>query len=365
MNNIYPHGANTRAISDEFGISEDKLIDYSSNINPLGMPECARQAALAALAAAVRYPDAQYVLLRMALAAAYGIAADRILPGNGGAELIPAVVQALPIKRVLLPQPAFGEYAQAALMHGLPCEMLLPAADFSYDLDAVAAQLQAADLLFMCSPNNPTGIITQPAQLEEVVSLAQRRGAWCVVDESFLEFIAGHEEMTMLRRISKYSRLLVLRSMTKFYGMPGLRSGFIAGDAATIAKIKGYIPIWSVNCIAEAATIAALQDRQFAPTTRAYVDAEREFLKQALADMPGLHVVSGAANYLFADIRQSGVSSDAWQNMLIRDGILVRNCNSYPCLGSGFLRFAVRSRQENEIFIDVVARTARRIREES
>ena len=364
MEKVYPHGANTKAIADEFGISEDNLIDYSSNINPLGMPNCARQAAAAALeTAALRYPDAQYTLLRQALAAVYAVDEQQILPGNGGAELIPAVVEALPIKRVVICEPAFGEYAQAAAIHGLACELLAPAPDFSYDLLAASHMLCAGDLLFLCSPNNPTGIITLPEKLEEIVATAQIRGAWCLVDESFLEFIEGHEAMTMLRLVAQYDRLLVLRSMTKFYGMPGLRSGFIAGNAEALAAIREHLPVWSVNCIAEAATIAAITDKAFALTTRKYIENERNFLINSLTDIGGFRIISGEANYLFADIRQSGVSSDVWQKRLIREGILIRNCNSYPCLGNGFLRFAVRSRCENELFIASVIKTAGQIRE--
>lgn len=357
---VYPHGGNVRMIGEEYGISPDSIYDFSANINPLGPSPVVERAVRESLNQIERYPDLEYKSLREAIAGFYHLPADCLILGNGGAEIIFALCFALRPAKVLIPSPTFGEYGAAARAAGSEVAYVrMGDEEFILDPKQITDALLGCQMLFLCTPNNPTGRLIPPEHLFYLLFETAKTKTVCVVDESFLDFVP--EAPSLLPQIQHYEHLVIVRSLTKFFALPGLRIGFGAACPSLAKKIRGCLPPWNVNCMAEAAAIAALNDRDYQRQTIEFVQREREHLFQKLQGMAGVKVFPGAANFLFLDIAKTGRTSSWWQQALLQERVLVRNCNSYPYLGEGYLRIAVRTREENEIFLKAFEKIHRQV----
>jgi len=333
------HGAHGGAASRSLGISERELLDFSQNINPLGAPEGAVQAARRALEQeADRYPDLGYLRLREALAAYLAVSPENVVPTNGGAEALFLAARAAGAEGgALILEPTFSEYAAAALAAGLePVRRVARCPDGGFRLDLTAIEdLEGVSLIFVCNPNNPTGDVLSRAEVLAVAERVRERGAVLVVDEAFADFVPGAGVAAEAR-----DGLYVARSFTKFFAIPGLRLGCLV--CSEPARAREFQPSWSVNAIAAAAGIAAVGDRHFVDASIAGVARLRAELFEALNALPGLSPYPGAANFLL--VRGPAGLAEG----LAQRGVLVRGCEPFPGLGSGYFRVAVRGATENE-----------------
>ena len=209
------------------------------------------------------------------------------------------------------------------------------------------AQRTGADVLILGNPNNPTGT---KFLREDLVWLSEHLtsiGCGLVVDESFLDFRRDEERYTLRHEAARLPHLLLIRSLTKFFALPGLRLGFAVAQPSLVRRLERHKDVWNVNVLAQAAGCAALCDTAYQEETRALVEEESAFLTREIAALPGVHVYPSGVNFLlvsFADAEDAAASVEG----LRRRGILVRDCSNYPGMGRGFLRVAVRKREENE-----------------
>ena len=333
------HGAHVGVAARDLAVPEGNLLDFSQNINPLGVPAGALEAAHQALREETcRYPDLGYPDLREALAAYLDVPPEKIVPTNGGAEaLFLAARAARPGGRALMLEPTFSEYAAAARAAGLePVRRVArrEADDFRLDLTAID-DLEGIALVFLCNPNNPTGDLLSRAEVLEVAGRVIGSDAVLVVDEAFADFAPGTSVATQVD-----DGLYVARSFTKFFGIPGLRLGCLV--CANSDHIKEFQPSWSVNAVAAAAGAAAVRDRDFADASIANISSLREELFEALEALPGLTPFPGAANFLLVRGPAGLVER------LARRGVLVRGCEPFLGLGPEYFRVAVWGRAENE-----------------
>ena len=333
------HGAHGAAASRSLDVAEQDLLDFSQNINPLGVPAEAMEAARRALREdAGRYPDAGYRLLRDALAAYLGVSSAKILPTNGGAEaLFLAARGARAGDKVLILEPTFSEYAAAAQAAGLePVRRVARRSEAGFRFDpAVLEDLEGVSLVFLCNPNNPTGDALERAEVLEVADRVLGNGAVLVVDEAFADFVP---EISVVTEAD--GDLYVARSFTKFFGIPGLRLGCLV--CADPGLVQSFQPSWPVNAVAAAAGTAAVRDRGFVDASAAEVARLREELLQGLGALPELTAFQGVANFLLVR------GPEGLSVRLARRGILVRGCDPFFGLGPGYFRVAVRSAAENE-----------------
>jgi threonine-phosphate decarboxylase len=329
----------------DLDLPEGNLLDFSQNINPLGVPAGALEAARRALHEEIgRYPDLGYPDLREALAAYLGVSPGKIVPTNGGAEaLFLAARAARPGGRALILEPTFSEYAIAARAAGLePVRRVARRAEDGFRLDLTALDdLEGMALVFLCNPNNPTGSVLNRAEVLEVSGRVLGSDAVLVVDEAFADFTPGTSVAAEVD-----DGLCVARSFTKFFGIPGLRLGCLV--CADPGRIQEFQPSWSVNAVAGAAGAAAVRDRDFADASVRSVARLREELFEALGVLPGLTPFPGAANFLLVRGPAGLVER------LARRGVLVRGCEPFVGLGPEYFRVAVRSRAENERLIDEI-----------
>jgi threonine-phosphate decarboxylase len=333
------HGAHGAAASRSLDVAERDLLDFSQNINPLGAPDEAMEAARRALREdAGRYPDAGYGRLRDALAAYLGVSPAKILPTNGGAEALFLAARGVrPGGKALILEPTFSEYAAAARAAGLePVRRVTRRSENRFRLDPTALEdLDGVSLVFLCNPNNPTGDALERAEVIEVADRVIRHGAVLVVDEAFADFVP---EISVVPEAD--GDLYVARSFTKFFGIPGLRLGCLV--CADPGLVQRFQPSWPVNAVAAAAGAVAVRDQGFVDASVAGVTRLREELLQGLEALPGLIPFPGVANFLLVR------GPEGLPGRLARRGVLVRGCEPFLGLGPGYFRVAVRGVAENE-----------------
>ena len=339
------HGGLNYAELEALGIQSGEVLDFSASINPLGPSQRVREAISGVDLAA--YPDPECGMLREALSDTLGVESRRILPGNGSTELIHLLARSYLSgqHKVVIFAPTFGEYHAACSIEGQTPMALTPSnedaasGNFRWDIEDAAARIArvSPSLVFLCNPNNPTGVYMQQ---EEVKSIADAVGSTgiLVIDEAYLPFV--EESWDSVPMISS-GNVVVLRSMTKDFALTGLRLGYLLAPEDIIAKVKSFQYSWSVNSLAQAAGIAALGDSGHVARGRQVVKAGREFLAE-VAERLGLSCTLGTANFMLLNV---GCAKDVRRSLLIDHHICVRDCTSFGL--PEHIRIGIRNQGEN------------------
>ena len=335
-----------------------RWLDYSANINPLGMADSVKNSIMASIDGLVHYPDPQGRELKQAISARYDIPVKNIILGNGAAELFYVYFHAMRPGRVLLPVPSFSEYEKAARCCGAQVNyfFLQEEENFQVNLSRLAEAMAGYDALILGNPNNPTGQLLEAGDLEKFIARAQELKVQVIVDESFLDFLADREKYAVDRLVLEYANLLVVTSLTKFFAIPGLRLGFGLAPADMVEELEFHKDVWNVNSLAQAAGKAALADREFMARTISHTAETMAEMTEALGRINNIKVFSPSVNFVLLDIAASGMSSGELTAAMRKKGILIRDCSSYPGLGNTFVRLAIRGREENRQVLEALAK---------
>jgi threonine-phosphate decarboxylase len=347
------HGGAVFALARELGVPVSRVLDFSASINPLGMPGIVRDAARAALDEAIHYPEIDAASLGRDLARFHELDPRHILPGAGSTELIYLLPRVFRCRRALLMVPAFSEYARSLAQVDAALDFMELAAEENFRFEAekqLATLHPGTDLVLVANPGNPTGVGIDPEDLEAVARSLSGR-AKLVVDEAFADFCP---QRSLVPRVPLHDNLYVLRSLTKFYAIPGLRAGFLAGPPAGVARLAAGRQPWTLSAPALAAARACLQAEDFRRRTLAVVPGWRTDLADGLRDL-GMEVTPGEANYLLAKLAPAQADADVLSARLRARGILVRSCLDFRGLGNRYLRFAVRGNDENRRLLAALA----------
>lgn len=339
------HGGNIREAAQLLGIEPALLVDFSANINPLGMPETLKQALFAQIGVAERYPDVEYQRLHQQLAAHHEVPVEWVLAGNGETESIYTLAQGLEPQRAMLVTPGFAEYRRALAQIGCQISEFSLCEDEGWQLTErlLPALTPKLDCLFLCTPNNPTGLYPDASLLAAIMERCRALSITLVVDEAFLDFLPDEPGLIPLLRNNPH--VWVLRSLTKFYAIPGLRLGYLLNsDADAVARLRQRQMPWSINAFAALAGEMVLHDRAYQQATWQWLAKERAALLSRLRDFSALTVWEGRANYLF--LRCNIPELDLQQALLTRH-VLIRSCANYPGLDGRYYRVAIRSQEEN------------------
>lgn len=346
------HGGDWAGYAEEYGAQP---LDFSANVSPLGVPEGVKQAIAAAAGAADRYPDPLCRSLCRKLAAHERLPERDVLCGNGAADLIFRAVLAKKPHRALVPAPAFAEYAAALTACGCRVEhyFLRQEDDFRLDEGFLQAIVPGIDMVFLCEPNNPTGVCAPREFLLRAARRCAECGALLVLDECFVDFLAQPEAHTLKNALADFPNLLILKAFTKLYAMAGVRLGYaLCADGGLIGAMRQAGQPWAVSSLAQAAGEAALDEQAYVRSVRGTVLQERPWLAAQLAGL-GLRVVPGEANYLLFR------SEAALIQPLRQRGILLRSCANYPGLDGSWYRTAVRTHPENARLIQALGELLR------
>jgi len=342
------HGGNILALARTCDLPLEALHDFSASINPLGYPAGVAQALQASLAELSHYPEQHGERLVAAFADRHRLAGERLLVGNGSTELIYLLPRVLRPRRAAIVTPAFGEYGRALALADIPYDQLpLDAQDgFAFDPEALLARIDpACELVVVANPGNPTGVPIAPHTLAKFAEKLAGR-AVLVVDEAFVDFCPDY---SLLQGVADCDNLYVLRSMTKFYAIPGLRVGYLAGPAAGVTRLRDAQEPWTVGAPALHAALACLGDHAYRRATLRLIPRLRRQLAAGLTRL-GLEVCESAANYLLCRL-PAGSCAQTLASLLQLQGILVRPCDDFTPLDERYLRLAVRSSSENRLLL--------------
>jgi threonine-phosphate decarboxylase len=324
------HGGGIFAAARELGCDWRELLDFSASINPLGPPPGVFAAITDARDRIAHYPDPQACELSGALAAIWGVQPEQILVGNGATELLHFLARTAPTiwpqNGLTIAVPAFSEFHRAYPGAGLAS---------LEDMDGWPED----GWLILTRPANPTGSLVPYAALAERLRATTQP---VIVDESFLDFT---DDVSVAALLSERDGLFILRSLTKFYALPGLRVGALLASEATLARLRPVREPWQVNVFAQSAAIAAIRDRRYAEATRSFVRSESGWLRRQIDELPGTATLPPTANYIAVRLRYSG---EVLVTRLRERCILIRDCGGWPGVSGEMVRVAVRTRIENQ-----------------
>ena len=346
-----PHGGDVYHLARSLGINVADLLDFSASINPLGFPPGLAGAVQEALTAIVHYPDRRCVALRQDLADYHHLTPEEILVGNGSTELIYLLARVLKPRRGLIVTPAFSEYEHALTVAGVPLAYQATTEAHNFTLHEVF-EAQAEDLVFLAHPASPSGTLLDPKLFLEVAAALDAAGAYLLLDEAFIDFV---EEASFKSNLSRFPRLLILRSFTKFFGIPGMRLGCLLAAPELVTRLAGKQEPWSVSSMAQVMGRACLADGKYMAATRAVIAQERAFLLDRLAALPGLTPFSSAVNYLLVKLNRPGATAARLREQMLAQRIVIRDASNFRGLDERFFRIAVRSRKENERLLKALA----------
>lgn len=342
------HGGDTAGFVAQYG---SVPLDFSINVNPLGVPEGVRRAICTAAGNVDRYPDPLCRDLRAAIAQNEGVDSEQVFCAAGAADIIYRLTSALRPRLALIPVPTFAEYELALTRQGCTIERHLLNAENDFALtEAILPRLRSGvDIVFLCNPNNPTGRLIDPALLKTILTRCAENNIRMVVDECFLGFALQPAVRTLVSMLPQYENLVILKAFTKLYGMAGARLGYcLCSDLTLMPLLYEAGPPWPVSSLAQTAGVAALSERDYVVRSCALIAAERVRLHAALSAL-GFRCIPSDANYIlfFSALLKL-------HEKLCQKGILIRSCTNFEGLGTGWYRIAVRTPQENDRLIAAI-----------
>ncbi|GAB7024556.1 cobyric acid synthase [Salidesulfovibrio brasiliensis] len=347
------HGGNLRRLAEAAGCDPSEILDFSANMNPLGPPSWLGQEVGQALREIPAYPDPDCTDLIMAACERYKVWPTQVLAGNGASELIQAVAAIGGVRKAVIPSPAYVDYRRAARLAGLPVSEVAMNAEngFRLDFGKLASHMQDPAVVFLCRPNNPTGLDFDPDDLREVAEMFPH--CRFVVDESFAEFMPENTDRLIKERPDN---VITILSLTKFYAIPGLRLGLAFAHPEPILKMRRRLPPWSVNTLAQRVGARCLRDTVYAARTRDHTKMLRENLIAGLREVPGLVIQPSEANFLLCKLERIGGDAKPLQEKLIKDRVAIRLCGNYHGLDDRWFRVAVRTEEENDRLVRAMKR---------
>ena len=376
------HGGNIYKVFREKNLKE--ILDYSSNINPYGIPESLKKRITENLEVLERYPDPDYVELREKLANLNNVNLSDIILGNGATEIIFLFMKVINPKKILIVSPTFGEYERAVKATEIPGDTvslscsngdnknvenkkieieyfeLKESDDFKLNIGNLKNELENKyDLLIICNPNNPTGKFLKLAQTEEILKECNKYDTKLFIDEAFIEFLADGMKESIINTEENKKNLFVTRAFTKFFAIPGLRLGYGMYFGKELEKkISEKKEPWSVNNIAEMAGLTVLDDMEYIEKTLKWIAAEKKYMYEKLNEISGIKVYETEVNFITGKIDEKlfseGLNVKILREKMLEQGILIRDASNFKFLDERFFRLAIKDRASNERVIEVM-----------
>ena len=369
------HGGNIYKVFREKNLKE--ILDYSSNINPYGIPESLKSRIIENLEILERYPDPDYVELREKLAHLNKVDMSDIVLGNGATEIIFLFMKVINPKKILIVSPTFGEYERAVKATEIPRDIvslscsgdnknienkeieieyfeLKESDDFKLNIGNLKNELEKKyDLLIICNPNNPTGKFLKLAQTEEILKECNKYDTKLFIDEAFIEFLADGMKESIINTEENKKNLFVTRAFTKFFAIPGLRLGYgMYFDKELEKKISEKKEPWSVNNIAEMAGLTVLDDTEYIEKTLKWITKEKIYMYEKLNEISGIKVYETEVNFITGKIDEKlfseGLNVKILREKMLEQGILIRDASNFKFLDERFFRLAIKDRASND-----------------
>ena len=359
------HGGNIYKIFREKNI--DKILDYSSNINPYGLPENLKKEIFEKVFVLERYPDPDYIELREKIAEKNNLNIENIIVGNGATEIIFLFMKILSPKKVLIVSPTFGEYERAIKASTLANDSLeinyfelKETENFVLNVKNLETELENNyDLLILCNPNNPTGQFLKLKKLEEILKICEQKNTKLFVDEAFVEFVEDWENESIINSKENKENLFVIRAFTKFFAIPGLRLGYgICFNNNLLKKMLEKKEPWSVNNIADLAGKTVLDDENYIQKTKEWIKDQKKYMYENLNKIEGLRAYKTEVNFILLKIEdnllEKGLDVKNLRKKMLEKGILIRDASNFIYLNKHYFRLAIKDKLNNEKVIETL-----------
>ncbi|MFL8712296.1 pyridoxal phosphate-dependent aminotransferase [Clostridioides sp. GD02377] len=343
------HGANVDEMAELYGKDPKEIIDFSSNINPNVLPNLEKYI-LKGLKECRNYPDINYTNLRENISKYIDINPNFIIPGNGATEVIYLLMKSLK-KRLAIINPTFSEYRRSAKLNNLDIiDLELDSENnFKFDIDIIKNNIEKFDSLFICNPNNPSGNVQD---LKELVYLLGQYNKMLIVDETFMEFVEDENEYSLVKYIESNKNIFIIKAVTKFFGMPGLRLGYgITSNTNIMDKIYEYKEPWTINSFADILSDFIFEDKEYIRKSKEYYIKERKYILQELRNVKNIKVYDTDANFILIKIYKK-TSRELKKDLFKQGNLLVRDASNFVGLDDSFIRVAIKSHEDNKILIE-------------
>lgn len=323
---------------------DPKIIDFSSNVNPLGFPYSVKSMIKKNYSLLSVYPDPNSSKLKEELEKYTGVSKGQIVVGNGATEIIYNFCRAFIRKntRVVIPVPTFGEYEAAALLQGSHA-LYLKTMNLNEKVPELQHMITKNNCIFLCNPNNPTGSLVKRKNMLKILETAHDKSALVFLDECFIELVPESNE-SLISNLKEFDNLFILRSLTKSFGLAGLRVGYGLGNKKMIDVLTRIKIPWNVNALAQKAASTALSSKSHLQKTKKLIKNELAFLTSSISKINGFSCYPSSTNFI---LLESKIDSKTIQKKLIKKKLLVRDCSTFRGLDNKFIRIAVRTHKEN------------------
>ena len=347
------HGGNIYKFQRE---GKNDILDYSSNINPLGVPQKFINIAKESFDKLVNYPDPYYIDLRKKIAEFNSLDLSNIIVGNGATEILFLYLKALKPKKVLILAPCFVEYERA--LKSVSAEInyfeLKESDNFYPDIENLKKEIEtnSYDLLLFCNPNNPTGQFIKLEDIKKVVDVCEKKNTKIFVDEAFIEFTENWQEKTV--SLFKNKNIFIMRAFTKFFAIPGLRLGYGIGfDEEILNRMWDEKEPWTVNTFANLAGLIMLDDKEYIEKSEKWILEEKKFMYKELSEFQYLKAYKTECNFILLKIQN--ISSTSLRDKMIEKNILIRDASNFKFLDYHFVRLAIKDRESNIKVLEALA----------
>lgn len=345
------HGADINSAAELYGLEADKIIDFSSNINPFIVDSMDKIVA-AGVGSLQKYPDIKYRRLRKNISDYLGVDDSQVIPGNGATEIIYLLMRNLS-GRLAIINPTFSEYRKGAEIAGLSVVDFVMdwKKDFKLDLDEIYRRKDEFDSIFICNPNNPDGSVRE---IKKLLEFAEKEGKLLIVDETFIEFADSEKERSLVNMVEKSKNLFIIRAVTKFFGIPGIRLGYgISSNRELLQKMYDEKEPWTINSFADSASDFIFKEEEYIRKSKEYFSKERVCMINEINKIGGIKAFNSDANFILVRFENRNVL-DVKENLLKRAGLLIRDASNFIGLDSSFARVAIKNHEQNTVLVDAL-----------
>ena len=350
------HGGNIYKFQRE---GKNDILDYSSNINPLGVPQKFVDIAKESFDKLISYPDPYYIELRKKIAKFNSVDMNNInniIVGNGATEILFLYIRALKPKKVLILAPCFAEYERAlkSVSAKISYFELKESDNFYPNIENLKKEIETNnyDLLLFCNPNNPTGQFIKLQDIKKIIDICENKSTKIFVDEAFIEFIENWQEKTV--SLFKNKNVFIMRAFTKFFAIPGLRLGYGIGfDEEILDKMWDEKEPWTVNTFANLAGLVMLDDKEYIEKSKNWILEEKKFMYKELSEFQYIKAYKTECNFILLKIQN--ISSASLRDKMIEKNILIRDASNFKFLDYHFVRLAIKDRESNIKVLEALA----------
>ena len=352
------HGSDLEKIEAIYHIKKEDITSFSANVNPLGISPLLRQELANNIDAITTYPDREYNSLRGAISEYIDIPMKDIAVGNGSTELISLFMKLIKPKKALILGPTYSEYERELSLCGSSVlyHRLKESEAFKLNLAALEQQLNHnIDLLVICNPNNPTSQAIKTDTMRDILDLCKQYGIYVLVDETYVEFAPNYEEITAVNFTGYYSNLIILRGISKFFAAPGLRLGYaICGNEDLLKELNQLKNPWTINSLAAIAGEIMFRDEDYIKKSRDYINKEREYVLSAISNFSHAKYYEPMGNFILIKILDQVTTSSQLFDTCMKQGLMIRDCSSFPFLDNSYIRFCFMSHEKNEELLHIL-----------